>query len=153
MSEKHRHSEFIGYKVYLTQRSIARSLEATLMPFNQTPVQWNALNQLESGGPMTQRELANRLRKEPATIARSIDRLEAKGLVRRTNKPNDRRAYLIEVTPEADELLTQIEPHVVEQANRIAEGISDEELEAFFRVLDRISANAERVSSEAASAD
>ncbi len=140
--DKLRHREFIGFQVYMAQRALARSLDATLAPFGLTSGQWNMMNQLEEYGAMTQKELADLVRKEPATVARMLDRLVKRNLVRRTVSPQDRRANIIENTPEASVLLKEIEPHVVAQADRIASGISDEDLAIFFDVLERVRANA-----------
>lgn len=140
--DKLRHREFIGFQVYMAQRALSRSLDATLAPFGLTSGQWNMMNQLEEYGAMTQKELADRVRKEPATVARMLDRLVKHGLVQRTASPQDRRANIIENTPEASRLLKEIEPHVVAQADRIASGISDDDLAVFFDVLEKVRANA-----------
>lgn len=144
MPNRLRHREFIGYQVYTAQRALMRSLDLTLSPFGLTSSQWNALNQLHEYGDMTQKELAEHLDKEPATVARLLDRLVKRGLVQRTSHPEDRRANIIGITPAAVDLLVAIEPHAAARADRIAEGISDEHLNIFFSVLDTIRQNAER---------
>lgn len=142
MVEKHRHREFIGYQVYSTQRSLARSLELCLAPFGITTGQYNALNQLEEHGAMTQKSLAELLKKEQATVARLIDRLVKRGFVKRTPHPSDRRANIVENTPEASALLVRVEPVAVASTEAIAAGLSDEELAVFFDVLGRVRSNA-----------
>lgn len=121
-----------------------RSLDLTLAPFGLTSSQWNALNQLNEYGDMTQKELADHLNKEPATVVRLLDRLVKHGLVKRMSHPEDRRANIVGITPEAVELLATIEPYAAEQADRIAEGVSDEDLAVFFNVLETVRQNAER---------
>ena len=148
MVEQLRHREFIGYQVYMTQRALARSLDDTLSPFGLTSGQWNALNQLDENGAMTQKELADLLKKEPATVARLLDRLVKRDLVKRKSHPEDRRANIIEITPDAVELLEEIEPHVIARADQIAEGISDKDLDVFFNVLDAVRKNAQHVTGE-----
>ena len=145
MVEKLRHREFIGYQVYTAQKALARSLDITLAPFGITSVQWNALNQLDEHGAMTQKDLAELLRKEPATVARLLDRLVKRGLVQRKPHPKDRRANIVENTPDASKLLVEIQPAVVARASQIAEGISDDDLAVFFDVLDRVRHNASKV--------
>ena len=138
MVEKLRHREFIGYQVYTAQKALARS-------FGITSGQWNALNQLDEHGAMTQKDLAELLRKEPATVARLLDRLVKRGLVQRKPHPKDRRANIVENTPDASKLLVEIQPAVVARASQIAEGISDDDLAVFFDVLDRVRHNASKV--------
>ena len=144
MTNHLRHREFIGYQVYAAHRSLMRSLDMTLAPFGLTSSQWNALNQLNEYGDMTQKELADHLNKEPATVVRLLDRLVKHGLVKRTSHPEDRRANIVGITPEAVDLLATIEPYAAERADRIAEGISDEDLTVFFNVLETVRQNAER---------
>ncbi len=143
-----RHREFIGYRVYMAQRALARSLDLTLAPFGLTAGQWNALNQLDEHGDMTQKKLAEILKKEPATVARLLDRLVKRGLVKRAPHPEDRRANIVGITPPAVELLNEIEPYVVARADQIAEGISDDDLDTFFDVLNVVRKNAIRFSEE-----
>lgn len=145
MVDRLRHREFIGYQVYSAHRVLARSLDACLAPFGITSGQWNALNQLEEHGAMTQRALAERLKKEPATVARLIDRLVKHGLVKRTTHPEDRRANIVENTAKASDLLVEVEPVAAARADQIAAGISDEDLAVFFEVLDKVRANANRI--------
>ena len=145
MVEKLRHREFIGYQVYTAQKALARSLDITLAPFGITSGQWNALNQLDEHGAMTQKDLAELLRKEPATVARLLDRLVKRGLEQRKPHQKDRRANIVENTPDASKLLVEIQPAVVARASQIAEGISDDDLAVFFDVLDRVRHNASKV--------
>lgn len=144
MTSHLRHREFIGYQVYAAHRALMRSLDLTLAPFGLTSSQWNALNQLNEYGDMTQKELADHLNKEPATVVRLLDRLVKHGLVKRTSHPEDRRANIVGITPEAVDLLATIEPYAAERADRIAEGVSDEDLAVFFNVLETVRQNAER---------
>lgn len=144
MTSHLRHREFIGYQVYAAHRALMRSLDLTLAPFGLTSSQWNALNQLNEYGDMTQKELADHLNKEPATVVRLLDRLVKHGLVKRMSHPEDRRANIVGITPEAVDLLATIEPYAAEQADRIAEGVSDEDLAVFFNVLETVRQNAER---------
>ena len=73
------HNQLIGFKVYDAQRSIYKSLETALAPLGITPGQFNLLNQLDRAGELSQKALAERTRKEQATITRYLDLLERKG--------------------------------------------------------------------------
>jgi len=52
--------------------------------------------------------LADRMYVEPMTLVGYLDTLEKAGLIRRCPDPNDKRAKLIELTPEANPLLERI---------------------------------------------
>jgi len=68
-----------------------------------------------------------------------VDRLEAIGLVQRLQDPSDRRALLVEITPEGREMLTVIRP-IVDEAIRDYWGqhLNDDEASVVLGVADRI---------------
>lgn len=142
--DERRHSDLLGYRVYRTQRMLAQCLENALARYGITPGQWNALNQLDKRGPLSQRALADALQRKPATITRSIDKMEEMGLVERVPDATDRRANVIVLRPAARDLLERIQPDAVDLADRMREGISDEELALLFRLLDTVYDNADK---------
>lgn len=142
--DERRHSDLLGYRVYRTQRMLAQCLEDALARYGITPGQWNALNQLDKRGPLSQRALADALQRKPATITRSIDKMEEMGLVERVPDATDRRANVIVLRPTARDLLERIQPDAVDLADRMREGISDEELALLFRLLDTVYDNADK---------
>ena len=64
-----------------------------------SPVSVWALVQLDPDEPITQKELARRLKCNPSTVVDPTDRLEEAGLVLRRANPNDRRENELVVTP------------------------------------------------------
>lgn len=141
MPEEHAHRDYLGYRIYRTQRVVAQCLEGCLHDFDLTPAQWNALNQLEHMGPLSQRRLADLLHREPATITRSIDKMEQAGLVERVPDPHDRRANMIVVKPAASELLSAIQPKAQEAAVATQGDLTDEEVGQLIALLDRVYVN------------
>jgi DNA-binding MarR family transcriptional regulator len=61
---------------------------------------YRALDILDQEGPMTAGRLAERARLSPGATTALLDRLEEKGLARRTRDTEDRRRVLVEVTPQ-----------------------------------------------------
>lgn len=148
MTKPRHHDEFVGYRVYEAHRALFQNLERTLAPFGVTPGEWNALNQLDHHGPLSQKRLAEALQKEQATITRTVDRMQRKGLVTRTPDPKDRRANIVSLTPASQKLLGEIEPHAISAAKGTVAGVSPEDLAVFFRVLDQVKENAREKSPE-----
>lgn len=64
-----------------------------------SPVSAWALVQLDPEQPISQKELAKRLRCNPSTVVDPTDRLEEAGFVIRRAKPADRRVNVLVVTP------------------------------------------------------
>ncbi len=63
----------------------------------------DALEHLEADGPLTQRQLGDRLSLTSGAITMLVDRLEQAGWVRRRPHPRDRRYILVELSPQAIE--------------------------------------------------
>jgi len=89
---------------------------------------YRALDVLDQEGPMTAGQLAERARLSPGATTALLDRLEEKGLARRTRDTEDRRRVLVEVTPElrrgAEELYGTFD-----DAAQGLDAYSDEQLE------------------------
>jgi DNA-binding MarR family transcriptional regulator len=72
------------------------------------PSQVAALATVERHGPLSPSELADRERIKRPTATRIVRHLEAAGLVERVRDPEDGRASILSVTPEARELLKRL---------------------------------------------
>ena len=91
--------------------------------------QFRAIANLCSTDGIKQSELAERTDTDPMTVSGIIERLEAKGYVRREPDPNDSRAKLVFVTDVGRELVTEVRAQAVAREPLIFEGISDAEYE------------------------
>ena len=142
------HNSLIGFLEYDAQRAIAKSLETALKPYEITPGQWNLINQLDQAGELSQKELATITHKEQATITRYLDTLERKGLVVRNKHKTDRRSHVVSTTDKAHELIRTVLPLTAITANRLIEGIDQQDIDTFVTVLAALKENAEAISGE-----
>jgi DNA-binding MarR family transcriptional regulator len=74
-----------------------------------------------------------------------VDRLEARGLVRRQANLTDRRAFNVVLTSPGQKLLRRIQPHYYRAAEAVWGGLSLERASQLVSELAAISASAERV--------
>lgn len=96
---------------------------------------YRCLDILDQEGPMTAGRLAERARLSPGAMTALLDRLEHKGLARRSRDAKDRRRVLVEVTPELRRRAAQLYGTSEEGADELA-AYTDGELEfltAFLR--------------------
>lgn len=79
--------------------------------WNLSPSQFNILNLLrrEEDG-CTQVDLSRKLIMHRSNVTGLVDRLEARGLLKRTESPGDRRAYRVILTPAGRRLVEKILP-------------------------------------------
>lgn len=100
-----------------------------------------ALDLIQSAGPLTPSELAERMGFAPASVTAMVDRLQARGLLRRVPHPTDGRRLLVEFEPSAVNVLAPVyAPFFSSLADMLAD-YSDSELaliaRAFTDVADR----------------
>jgi DNA-binding MarR family transcriptional regulator len=103
-----------------------------------TRAQWTILLNLEGNPGLLQKELAEVLEVEPITVARLVDRLEARGMVERRGDPSDRRCWRLHLTDTSRPLMAEIGAHVEELAAIAAEGLDEETLQIVARALARM---------------
>ncbi len=73
-----------------------------------TRAQWVILFWVERQPGLSQKELAEILEVEPITVARLIDRLEARGMVERRADAKDRRIWRLHLLPPSARVLAQL---------------------------------------------
>lgn len=80
--------------------AVENRVEETLQAVGLSSPKFVALTHLvQAGEPLSLSECASRMTCVRSNITQLVDRLEAEGLVRRVDHPNDRRGVLAEVTP------------------------------------------------------
>jgi MarR family transcriptional regulator for hemolysin len=84
-------------------------LDERLRGAGLTQARWIVLLQLSQAGPMSQRELAERVGVEGPTLVRVLDKLERQGLVARRANDEDRRVRRIHLTEAVKPLLEDIQ--------------------------------------------
>lgn len=114
-----------------------------------SPSQFNILNllHLQPQG-CTQIELSRQLIMHRSNVTGLIDRLEERGLVRRKESPNDRRAFNVVLTPAGNKLVRQILPHYYEAAETVWGNLSTHRAHQLVSDLSTVSTNAERMANE-----
>lgn len=95
----------------------------------------------EAEGPITQKELAERIMTDKVSVLRMVDHLSEKGMLVRRCNPDDGRSYHLELTDEGKALLPRIRK-AIEDANRISlQGFTEEEVSDFENGLRRVMKN------------
>ena len=100
-----------------------------------TRAQWGILIWLERQPGLSQKELAEILEVEPITVARLIDRLEARGMVERRPDPKDRRIWRLHLCPPAHPVLREIDRQRAEMRALATDGLDEATLETMTEAL------------------
>jgi DNA-binding MarR family transcriptional regulator len=103
-----------------------------------TPVQYAALQAVADQPAIDQRTLAQRVGFDTSTIAAVIDRLEARGALKREVPPEDRRARRLTLTGEGEALLARVVPGMLRAQQRMLDPLSASERAVFLAMLRRV---------------
>lgn len=101
-------------------------------------------------GPVRQNVLAERLGVEAMTLSGTLDRLEAKGFIRRSADPADRRAKLVHLTDEAEGIVDAVLDIGAAIRTDAAHGLTPEEWRQFLSTLKHVRDNLVALRIEAA---
>lgn len=135
------------YVMEKTIKSYRQFAQRNLNSLNQdlTIDQWLILKTLHDNPNFTQREIAERVFKDHASITRIIDLLVNKGFLRRFPNPEDRRRYALELTPMGKGAQQQSIPIIMQNRATALEGLSADELATLRNLLQRITDNCQNI--------
>jgi MarR family transcriptional regulator for hemolysin len=105
-----------------------------------TRAQWAILIWLERQPGISQKELSELLEVEPITVARLIDRLEARGMVERRPDPRDRRIWRLHLLRPARDVLHEIDEQRAAMTRIVTAGIDERSIEIMTEALMRMKA-------------
>ena len=93
----------------------------------------------------SQEELARELCLNKSTVARALNYLETNGYILRTPLPSDKRQFSVHPTEKMLAVRPEVRKASAEWRDLLAEGISDEEMETFNSVLERMEKRARAI--------
>ncbi len=118
------------------------AMDARVSRYDVTPVQAHVLMYLhQHGGQAPQRELTEFLRAKPSTVNGVLDRMEEKGLARRSVIGEDARRRLITLTDKGREQQSRFTESFLANEEAMVRGFSPAERETLLELLERIVEN------------
>ena len=135
----------LAQSLLLAGRRWRARLNERLKKIGQTDARCAALAEI-AGAPagVVQRELSHRLGVEEPTVVRLLDALEAGAWVERRAHELDRRAKVVQITPEAQPVLDQAHVIVGELQAEMLGDVDPAELAICVKVLNDLAAKLER---------
>jgi DNA-binding MarR family transcriptional regulator len=103
--------------------------------------QWVVLNQLYKYGALSQFEIASYTYKDAPTVTRIIDILLSKNYIEKSIDVEDRRKFTINLSSLGRELIKSILPALHDFRENCYENISEAELSALEKILNKINQN------------
>ena len=101
------------------------------------------LDLLSKHNGLTQQQIAQMLGIRPQSASEAVSNLEEQGLVEKSPNPQDKRSYLLHITPEGLERQAEIRVRRQENANRILAPLTKEEKDTLQVLLHKVVASLE----------
>jgi MarR family transcriptional regulator, multiple antibiotic resistance protein MarR len=139
--DNYRLSESIGYLIKRVVAVVSTSLDQDLAQYDITHQQFSILMILTDGQCSTAADLARITCGDTGAMTRMLDRLEAKGIVRRVRSSLDRRIVNIELTDAGRDFAGKMPIIAINVLNRYLQGFDAAELELLKTFMRRILAN------------
>jgi len=131
----------VGLLMKRAVQSMLLNIDRGLAPHDLTHAQWLPLYRINRGGCCTIAALARDQAMDPGAMTRAVDRLEAKGLLRRERSQQDRRVVQLVLTDAGREAASHVPPVLVQVLNAHLAGFSQDEWQQLVGLLTRVVAH------------
>jgi MarR family transcriptional regulator for hemolysin len=134
-------TEPIGLHLSRVNKHVSRAFDTALSEGGGSLPLWLILVSLKGRRHGAQRELADAVGIEGATLTHHLNKMEAAGLVTRERDPNNRRSQQVVLTEAGDALFATLLQRVVAFDERLRAGFGERDLAQLRRLLDRLDKN------------
>jgi DNA-binding MarR family transcriptional regulator len=136
-------SEILFYSLDRAIRQYRKFAQANIdrAGIDITVDQWLVLRVIEEYDDLTQAEIAERVFKDQASVARILALLLKRGLLQAEPLPNDGRRTQLRVTATGNEVLLAVQPVVLSNRATALEGLPEADLALLRQSLERIYLN------------
>ncbi len=128
----------IGFLIAKARNVLKNEFDKELKSYALSYAHRVILIRLSEKEGLTQKELAQDTYFEQSNLTLMLDKLELKGLVKRSAKENDRRAYIVTITPEGKKLqdsLVQMGEDVMDKALHGLSSTQKDELSTMLQLI------------------
>jgi MarR family transcriptional regulator, transcriptional regulator for hemolysin len=132
----------VGLKLAQAARLVSRAFDDALAAAGGTLPVWLILIALNAGRPANQRELAEAVGIQEATLTHHLNAMEAAGLITRERDPANRRVHRVQLTDQGVAMFGRLRQAAGAFDRKLRNGIDAADLAALASVLDQLAANA-----------
>jgi MarR family transcriptional regulator for hemolysin len=131
----------LGLHLSRISKTVSRAFDDTLAEAGGSLPVWLVLISLKSRQLASQRELAEAVGIQGATLTHHLDTMESAGLVTRRRDPANRRMHLVELTPAGDALFLRLRDAAMAFDRRLRAGLSPAQVSQLEALLTRLRDN------------
>jgi DNA-binding MarR family transcriptional regulator len=125
----------LGYLLKHVQSRFSEIASAEFAPLGISGREAAVLRAIDAQPPEAQGDIARRMGVDRTTMVTLVDELEAKGLVRRRQDPDDRRRNVVELTDTGTSAVSRAEEATERAEREFMRPLADAEAERFRRSL------------------
>lgn len=132
-------SKKVILNIIYTQSVIGEKFAEVLKPYDLSSEQYNVLRILrgQKGNPANMCVIQERMIAKNSNTTRLIDKLLLKDLVTREVCPDNRRKIEVQITSKGLELLSELDPKVIEHEKLFSNNLTQEELSQLNHLLEK----------------
>lgn len=131
----------IGLRLTRAARIVSRAFDDALGEAGGSLPTWLVLLNLKTRRLGNQRELAEAVGIQEATLTSHLNSMETNGLLTRTRDPANRRIHIVELTHEGETAFIRLREAAAAFDSRLRAGITSADLAQLAELLDRLSNN------------
>jgi MarR family transcriptional regulator for hemolysin len=131
----------VGLHLARVAKLVGRAFDDALAEAGGSQPVWLVLVTLKSRQLASQRELADALGIQGATLTHHLNAMEDDGLVTRRRDPTNRRLHQVALTPAGEDLFLRLRGAAGRFDTRLRGDLSETELDRLDRTLDMLTAN------------
>lgn len=135
----------IGKEIKYIDILVARYIAKHIKSENQyllSPVQINIMEYLDKAEEIVyQKDLEKEMQVRKSTLSGILRTMEKNGIVDKIEAKNDFRSRQIQLTEKGRKVYKETISEIIKMENLLAENISDQDLDVFFKVLEQIKNN------------
>lgn len=133
--------EPLGLHLTRVSKAVSRAFDDALAAAGGSLPVWLVLISLKSGQRASQRELADAVGIQGATLTHHLNAMESAGLVTRRRDPHNRRMHLVELTPAGDALFFRMFQAATDFDARLRAGLTEHDVGELEALLTRLRDN------------
>ena len=131
----------LGLHLTRVSRAVSRAFDHALAEAGGSLPVWLVLISLKGGQLASQRELAEAVGVQGATLTHHLNAMESAGLVTRRRDPANRRLHVVELTPDGDALFLRLRDAAMAFDERLRTGLSQPDVVQLEELLTRLRDN------------
>jgi MarR family transcriptional regulator for hemolysin len=132
----------IGLQLAQTAKVVSRAFDDALADAGGSRPEWLILLAIKTRAGVSQRELADAVGIQGATLTHHLHAMEAAGLVTRARDPANRRVQYVQLTRAGEEAFLRLREAAMKFDKQLRRGLSERDATAFADVLSRLTTNA-----------